>query len=468
MFSMINIMGLVATVGLDSGVVRYTSMLTGEGRYGETRKILSAAVMLGVGISIIVTVAIIILASWLSAIFLDGSIPAVILVQIFAISIPFWVAARLFNAATQGVHRMQYQVYSRDIGEQVLKFVFSIVAIAAGAGLAGVVWANVASVVIAMGMSLWFVIQVLPGMKGRVRVRRIEDEPGLAGRMLRYSFPLAFSNIFGMVLLYTDLLLLGYLGTATDAGYYGTALRLITGSQAILLAFATVFTPVIADLYNRGCKSELQSLFKTVGRWIFMCNLPIFLILVLFADSVMHLFGSNFGAGSGALIVLVLGQLVNFGTGTAGLMVLMSGHSRMELFNVSTSLLFNIVLCFILIPSYGIIGAAIANAIGIGVINVMRALEVWIIMRMHAYDFQYLKPALAGLGAALLVLLEKRFINHGLGLAPLASSIVALLISYTLLTFVLGVNEQDRTVLQLIKSRLARSNLPDEINEQTE
>ncbi|MHB9111527.1 MAG: oligosaccharide flippase family protein [Thermoleophilia bacterium] len=451
-FTVINIIGLVAIVGLDFGVVRYVALYAGEGRYGLARKTLTASLFISVPIGIALAAVIIGLAPWLTGLLMEETDASVMAIRIFAISIPFWGAARLYNATTQGMHRMEYQVYSRDIGEQLSKFVFTAIALIAGLGLIGVVWANVASVVLAAGMSLVFYTIVLPRNKA---ASHAVASP--VRQIFRYSLPLAFSNILGMLLLYIDMLLVGYLGSPEDVGYYGAALRLVMGSQAIMLAFATVFTPVISDLYNKRSFIELHELFKTVGRWIFTCSFPIFLVLFLLADPVMKVFGTDFTTGSGALMLLAFSQLVNACTGTAGLMVLMSGRSHMELINVGVALIINTIICLLLIPAHGVIGAAIANVAAAAVINLMRSVEVWVFMRMYVYSIKFIKPLLAGAAGAVLVLSVKYFTDMGSSFAMLVISASILLVTYIVVMIALGLDEQDHDILRMIRGRLSRA-----------
>lgn len=452
MFTIINILGLVSTVGLDFGVVRYVALFAGEGKNRTARKTLQAGLWLGVPMGILVATAAFFAAPLVTDALLDGNPDATTGLRIFLISIPFWVAARLCNSATQGMHQMQYQVISRDIGEQVSKFGLSIIAIALGTGLIGVVWANSASVVVAMALSLVFAILIFRRMPADAPAEKI------AKRMYRYSFPLAFSNILGMILIWADTLLLGYLGTTSDVGYYGAALRVgSTFSMTLLAAFITVFQPVISDLYNRRQMEELQALFKTVTRWMFICSYPVFLLLALFADPIMRLFGGEFTAGSGALVLLAFGQLVNASTGSAGLMVVMSGRSHMELLNVGAALVANTVICFLLIPRYGVMGAAVANMAAVGIVNVMRMIEVWVFMRVHAYEINYAKPLIAGSVSALAVALISRLLDTGSALMPAVLLAIGLLLFYILLTASLGLDKNDKAVLRMVKNRLAKT-----------
>jgi len=450
--TVINILGLACTVGLDFGVVRYVALYAGEGNYRLVRKTLKTALLLSVAIGVAVMLVMAVLAPTVVSRLLGGEESSITALRIFAISIPFWVAAKLLNAATQGLHRMRYQVYSRDIGEQLLKFSLTILVVAAGVSLAGVVWANVAAVIGAMLLSLVFAMMVIRNLRGEP----VAEDTGATRSLLTYSFPLAFSNILGMVLVWNDMLVMGYLGTSTEVGYYGAALRVGVVSSAIFLAFTTVFTPVISDLHNRHLVKHLNSLYKTVTRWIFICTLPVVLLQLLFAGPIMKMFGSEFAAGSTALMILSLSQLVNSASGPAGYMVLMSGRSRLELLNISVSLVVNLGVCFLLIPRYGAVGAALANLAATLVINLMRATEVGLFMRVHAYDLNYLKPVLAGAASAAIVVLGAEPVIGETSALRVAILALAMLVSFLAVTIALGLSPKDSEVLDLVKKRLTR------------
>lgn len=451
MFTIINILGLVSTVGMDTGLVRFVALYAGEGKYGLVRRTMKVGIFFGLPVALVTTVALIIAAPLLSDAFFDSSVEAVTGLRVFALAVPFWVAARLFNAATQGLHKMQYQVYSRDFGEQLSKLALSAAAIIFGFGLMGVIWANVSALVIATLLSFIFIEMILPGRGG--------SEPlvkPLARDMIRYSLPLAFSNILGMVLLWIDMLLLGYLGTTTEVGFYGAALRVGIVTATIITAFGTVFSPVIADLFNRNEGRQLRELLKTVSRWIFICCYPLFLTLFLFAEPIMRIFGVEYAATGNVLILLAIGQIVNATLGSAGFVVVMSGKSYLELLNVSVALIVNVTLCLLLIPEYGAVGAATANMASLVTVNVMRVSELWIIMRVHAYDRSFVKPFLAGVAGAALTALAGSFIITGKSLVQEALLVAVLLSTYLLAMLAMGLNEQDKKIVQLIMNRLRR------------
>ncbi|MBI5870716.1 MAG: flippase [Actinobacteria bacterium] len=448
--TIVNILGLVSTVGLDLGVVRFVSLYAGEGQVRLVRRTAAISLLIGLVIAMFVSMALILVAPFVSSTFFESGSTAVTGIRIFALSIPFWVLARLFNAITQGLHFMRYQVYSRDLGEQFAKFGLSFVALLMGLELVGVAWANVIAIAGAATMAAVFAYWAMPVENKPVEPKSEQS----ARRLLRYSLPLAFSNVLGMVLTWIDLLLLGYLGTPTEVGFYGAALRVGVISAAILIAFSTVFAPVIADLFNRHLTHDLQALFKTLNRWIFICSLPLIISQILFADSIMNLFGAEFSAGSEVLILLAVGQLFHATAGLSGSMLLMSGHSKLELINIMVTLAVNVGLCYLLIPSFGILGAGMANILAAGLINFMRSLEVWMLMRIHAYDRDYTKPVLACITSTILMASLQYYIFGGKTLGQLALLASGLIIIYVLVTITMGLNSKDKAILRLIKARL--------------
>lgn len=121
------------------------------------------------------------------------------------------------------------------------------------------------------------------------------------------------------------------------------------------------------------------------------------------------------------------------------------------------ALLVNVAVCFLLIPSLGVIGAALANLMATLAINMCRMVEVWLYMHMHAYDFNYIKPLIAGGLGAILAALVIRFLLAGANDWLGALTALGMLVVYLLAMLVLGLSEQDKAVLGLVRERLAQT-----------
>ena len=81
-------------------------------------------------------------------------------------------------------------------------------------------------------------------------------------------------------------------------------------------------------------------------------------------------FGSDFQAGSTALTIVALGQLVNAAAGPSGVVLIMTGHEMLAARAVGAGALANLVLAILLVPPLGVTGSAIAFASSLVLWNV--------------------------------------------------------------------------------------------------
>ena len=140
--------------------------------------------------------------------------------------------------------------------------------------------------------------------------------------------------------------------------------------------------------------------------WAVEVFAPIALIFVVASRDVLALFGKGFTVASTCLLVLVLGQFLNYVTGPVGLIINMSGWTRVQFWITAASLTLQIAMAFLLVPSMGIMGAAIANSAGVIAVNLLQVYFVWRLLHIHPFAWILAKPfvaALAGLSVALLI-----------------------------------------------------------------
>jgi O-antigen/teichoic acid export membrane protein len=147
---------------------------------------------------------------------------------------------------------------------------------------------------------------------------------------------------------------------------------------------------------------RLEEIFRVGTKWNFYLGIIPFIIYLLNSSDILSfIFGPEYSLGWSCLVVLSVGQLVNCGTGSIGVLLLMSGNQRNWFWMTSLSLLINIIICLILVPKLGIIGAAIGTSFSVGGMNIVatifgkRKVGVW------PYDRRYIKGVLAGISAAI-------------------------------------------------------------------
>lgn len=124
-----------------------------------------------------------------------------------------------------------------------------------------------------------------------------------------------------------------------------------------------VLAPQFARLYTLGDRKNLQRVIRLGALVGLITALPVAIAFLLFGEQILVLiFGSEYGAGYTALAILAVGQLVNAPLGQVAHLLNMTGHERATGRGFAVAALSNVLLNLLLIPPFGMSGAALATA----------------------------------------------------------------------------------------------------------
>jgi O-antigen/teichoic acid export membrane protein len=182
-------------------------------------------------------------------------------------------------------------------------------------------------------------------------------------------------------------------------------------------------------------------------------SIPAFIALVLFTPRLLEFFGPAYPAAASITIILAVGKFVDAATGPCAMMLNMSGRVALNMADNIVVLALNIGLNLWLIPELGIVGSAIAWAISLAVVNLVRVAQVRMTMGMLPFGAGMAKGVLAGAGALTVTQLTLLVIPPRLGFEL---GLVVLLLSYAGLILLLGLTHDDRLLLASVKSSFAR------------
>jgi O-antigen/teichoic acid export membrane protein len=122
---------------------------------------------------------------------------------------------------------------------------------------------------------------------------------------------------------------------------------------------------------------KLQNKITLSARLIILLSLPIGIILIFFGKVFLSIYGTDFAIGLSSLRILCIGQLVNASVGSVGLLLIMTGHERDSAWGIGLGAIANVILNFLLIPPWGIDGAAIATSSSMVIWNIILMWFVW-------------------------------------------------------------------------------------------
>lgn len=194
--------------------------------------------------------------------------------------------------------------------------------------------------------------------------------------IIKVSLPMMITTGMLFVLGWTDTFMLGMFKTNADVGIYRVAMRIALFSSFTLGAVNSIAAPKLSELYWSSENERLRRVIKNASKMIFWSSLPIFALTVIFSTQILFLFGSEFVSGKSTLIILSFGQFMNAYFGSVGVLLDMTGNQNYFRNAMIISAFINIILNYILIPLYGIFGAALATAISTVTWNLIASFSV--------------------------------------------------------------------------------------------
>jgi O-antigen/teichoic acid export membrane protein len=366
------------------------------------------------------------------------------------ISIPLVTTARVLLAALRGFGYVRYEIFIDSVASNVSRLSLTVIFLMLGMGLNGVLAAFALSWLIEVGLLIFFLNRRF-SLKRPIRSSRRDLR-----EILSFSIPVCLDQVLRQVGGNTELLLLGWLSSLAAVGIYSAASRVQMVGAMFLQAAEMVAKPIISDLHHRGELLELHQIYQTLTRWSLAFILPYLLTVILFAEPLLSIFGEEFKAGALVLIIVSIGTLVNAGTGICGALLVMTGHSRLTFLNSLSVMILHVLLNVILIPVWGVLGAAVATSLSVTTINLVRLFQVYRLHKLWPYSSEFIKPLIA-IVAALVAILGINYLTPAeQSLFHILFSMVLLWSTYLVVTLLLGLTSEDRLILSIMKRRIGR------------
>jgi O-antigen/teichoic acid export membrane protein len=254
---------------------------------------------------------------------------------------------------------------------------------------------------------------------------------------------------------WTDTLMLGYFSSSGEVGIYNAALPTAQLIRAIPGAFATIFFPVVSELYARNKIDDLRTTYSAVTKWMVSLIFPAFLLVLLFPQQVIGiLFGADYVAGATALWILVLGFTVGAVLGPASAILQTYGRTKTLMATSYIGAAINFLLNFLLIPIYGVNGAAIATAVSLALLYILNFLFARRVAKIQPFRLSYLKIIIASLLSVSIVYAITKYVI-GVSIPSLIGMLfVFLALYFFLLLLFKSFEEEDLMIMRAIDQKL--------------
>lgn len=361
------LLAVVAAAGLGTTVLRFVPEYTIQQRWADLRGLTVASHLLPFAIgSVVVAVG--------AGVLTMSSLPYrwTILAGVAA-SVPLAIV-NVQSSLFRGLKRMTLAY----LGRQVLWPLLSIPAVYGALMFFGET-SSLASVA-AVCVVLWVVVGAYSGLilfQYPEPVRAASASYKALDTWAKVSLPLLLVAGFHVLLSRADVIMIGSILGAREAGLYNVAARTAGLISFILTAFNAIAAPLISEKWSSNDLGELRDVVAMVIQWSFWPSFGMAVCLVAFNDEVLGLFGQDYQASGLALSVLVGGQLINTLAGPVYLLLSLTGNERKVAWIFGISAVINIALNAVFVPLIGLTGGAVAT------VTTMIIWNVWLAYIVH-------------------------------------------------------------------------------------
>lgn len=362
-------LGGICVFGMHQSVIYYSGYLKANGSLPYLKKVYKKMVI----IVLIIASLFFLTITFLNPQFIDGvfdkEVSRLVINSVFVL---FFYGITLLNI---DVFRAINKIYISEIYRNVLRY-----ALFFGAILALYFTNNPQYLVEVFLLNFLFlgVVSTLYLFYYFSKTKQIESTVDISYKdIVKRSGPMAISAITYLLMQSVDIILLTKYSSFERVAYYSVAIKLTTILSLVLASVNTVYAPSFAEWYSLKDFKSLKSGIKKSTRLIFVLTFPAILIVFLFSEFILSLFGPEYTVARNALIILLVGQAVNALCGSVGVYMNMTGKQVVFQRILITAFAINITLNLLLIPTYDILGAAIATSISTIFWNVLTTIYIY-------------------------------------------------------------------------------------------
>lgn len=430
---------IVSSIGLSGGLLRYISTFQAKGQTEKIKGIIYSSAILVTVLSSLVS---------LSLLFFKDAIvkqfevdPQVLNLFIFLVPIASLNTLILnFLRARKDILKQQI-LANLEIGILItLILLLSLTSL----NVVNAAFAFILSQVITLIIGFFFIQNIV--------IRSVKHMWFSEGfwMVIKYSTPFLLTSIFNLSLTNFDRLLVGYFLKPEAVGVYGITSQISMQLNIVLIGISTAIVPFLSQLHINKDYEQVEKIYKAFSYYAVILSFPIFLILFTAPELILSLFGEDFTEGKITLQILAVAQLFNCMTGPIGAFYEMVNKAYVSLRSVIIIGILNISLNAVLIPIYGIIGAAISTGISISLVYFFLYAMSKRITGLKLFDSRILISFLIILGFVVFTMLLSMFINSEI------FNLITSLIAFFITTYFFLLTKKDKTNIKslILKNKL--------------
>jgi O-antigen/teichoic acid export membrane protein len=218
---------------------------------------------------------------------------------------------------------------------------------------------------------------------GLGRVARKKAAKAARRDFWRFTTPRAVASLTSAIIQRVDIVIIAIMKGPIEAAIYTAATRFLVLGQFAGTAIARSSQPRLSELFALHDRRGTNVVYQATTAWLILLTWPIYLLVLVYGQQVLGIFGHSYRAGYLVMVVLCVSQLAGAVFGQVDTVLITAGKSSWSMLNGVLVMVVNVGLDLYLIPKYGITGAAIAWGVAITVSNIVPLIQLAVVFRLQ-------------------------------------------------------------------------------------
>jgi len=380
-FSILSLVGIFGRFGVDMAISRFVAQYRKQDKMDLVNEIFQIGLKLVFPIGIALTIGVYFLAPWISDRFYSDANGEVSdftpYIRIFSVGIIFFVLSGVIEEGIRGLKKIKEYTWINNVSTQAFSIVVLLVALLFTTNI------YVVNISYVLGLLFTFILGVYYWLKF-VPYKKVEKRQLSTRELLNVSLPMLSAKYLTTLYTWLGTLILAAYVAPDEVGVFNAAARMSAFATMPLIAVNNISGPRFAEAFGENNEKSMRKTVRLATRLIFWTALPIMLLFYISPNFIMGLYGKEFGTEEAILTFAVInaGQVVNLLTGPVTQLLNMTGRQLVTQRYAILTTFTSIGLSLLLIPSMGMLGAALATAIARTVLNLGCALHIYFTMKI--------------------------------------------------------------------------------------
>lgn len=245
--------------------------------------------------------------------------------------------------------------------------------------------------------------------------------------MANYSLYSLLGGLTTMLVWNVDVIMLGSLAGLEATAIYAIAFYIASVITVPQRSIEKIATPLLADFIKNKQWDEVKSIYRKTSLNQLILGFLIFGLIWVNLDVLFVILPDVYSAGKWVVFIIGIGKLAEMTTGSNGIILINSKHYRVSFYTNIILVVITIVANYLLIPLYGIEGAALASAFALITYNGVK--YVYLLMKMSLQPFTLKTLGITVLGTVALFI-SYAVINTGVIYADVPLKSAAFLVMF--------------------------------------